>query len=108
MSTDELIRELFNKYDTNKDGSIDAAELLAEFDLNKDGKVSFDEFKTVLTKYKTCVDEAALKQKFDQFDKDGDGKLDAKELLSEFDVNKDSKVSFDEFKAVLVKYKLKN
>eukprot|EP01123_Difflugia_compressa_P015834 TRINITY_DN919_c0_g1_i1.p1 TRINITY_DN919_c0_g1~~TRINITY_DN919_c0_g1_i1.p1 ORF type:complete len:108 (-),score=31.09 TRINITY_DN919_c0_g1_i1:142-465(-) len=105
--SDAKLLELFNQYDKNKDGVIDAAELLAEFDLNKDGHVSFDEFKTVFQKYKTTLTEAELKEKFDQYDKDKSGSIDDKELLAEFDLNKDEKVSFDEFKTVMKKYKFK-
>jgi Ca2+-binding EF-hand superfamily protein len=92
----------FDSLDKNKNGSLDASELLAEFDLNKDNKISFDEFTKVVEKFKTS--DAALKKIFDSYDKNKDGHLDAAELLAEFDLNKDGKVSFDEFKKVWVKF----
>jgi len=98
------LKKLFDSYDKNKDGHVDAKELLQEFDLNKDGKVSFEEFKTVLKKYKD-IDDDHLKQKFTSMDKDKNGTLEPAELLCEFDLNKDGKVTFDEFKKVINKFK---
>jgi len=101
---DAALKRIFDSYDHDKDGYVDAKELVKEFDLNKDNKVSYDEFKKVMKKFKGH-DEDTLKARFAALDKDKSGTLDAVELLAEFDLNKDGKVSFDEFKNVISKYK---
>lgn len=87
----ETIAVIFQKYDSNLDGLIDGTELTAmltewgvpasnqvdflkEFDTNNDGKLSQEEFECCAMMGRLGTSKKAIKQAFDLFDDDGDGK----------------------------------
>ncbi|VGO23393.1 SUMF1/EgtB/PvdO family nonheme iron enzyme [Pontiella sulfatireligans] len=88
--------KLFDKSDKNRDGKVDAKDQsrrtpqssrpqgggnrFAEMDSNKDGAVSLKEFVAQEKKKKGQVDESRARQKFEQIDKDGNGKLSQQEV----------------------------
>ena len=94
--------EVFELFDKNRDGSIDARELgmviraaggnpteediqdvLKEYDINKNGKIEFNEFLTYYeAKYREPDSEEELKSAFKVFDKDGNGFIDKDELMN--------------------------
>jgi len=85
-------------------------------DINKDGVISLEEFIDGATEYERMSAEEQLKDAFNLFDKNNDGFIEAPGLLEalsflpnfeiekaqaiidEYDVNKDGKMDFDEFK----------
>ncbi|XP_076095369.1 uncharacterized protein LOC143066261 [Mytilus galloprovincialis] len=106
----EDLREAFKIFDKNSDGKIDpnelkkvmvnigekltdeeANEMIKEADVDGDGKVNYEEFVKMMTKkdkYLSVPAERGLTEDqrehitgvFNWFDKNGDGKIDAKEL----------------------------
>lgn len=131
------IEQVFNKFDTNGDGKISATELLSilqvlgssetsqedveramsELDTDGDGFIDLTEFKTFHCR---SGNEVELKEAFDLYDKDKDGKISATELhavlsslgerssvddsqkmIETFDVDGDGFVNFEEFKKMM-------
>ncbi|XP_069118558.1 calmodulin-like isoform X2 [Argopecten irradians] len=103
--TDEHIaeyREVFDVYDKNKDGVIEAKELekvmrdlgqnpstdeiierISEGDINGDGTIDFQEFLLMMAKRRKCPkNDDDLQRAFDVFDKDGNGYISRDELKS--------------------------
>ncbi|KAL4434569.1 hypothetical protein ABPG74_007353 [Tetrahymena malaccensis] len=80
--------------------------LFERLDIEKQKKISFDAFRQVI--YKSKEDKLQISNllkkirlKFNQKDKD---KLN--QLFSEFDLNKDGKIQFNEFKQIMLKFEL--
>lgn len=78
--------EILEKFDTNKDGKLDAderkammearrKEMLAKFDKDGDGKLDEDERKAMMEEQRAEMEKRML----ERFDKDGDGKLSEEE-----------------------------
>ena len=90
-------------------------------DINKDGVISLEEFIDGATEYERMSAEEQLKDAFNLFDNNNDGFIEAPGLLDalsflpnfeiekaqviidEYDVNKDGKMDFDEFKQFILK-----
>jgi len=90
-------------------------------DINKDGVISLEEFIDGATEYERMAAEEQLKDAFNLFDQNNDGFIEAPGLLDalsflpnfeiekaqaiidEYDVNKDGKMDFDEFKQFILK-----
>lgn len=99
LPTMEELKQVFNKFDSNKDGKISPDEYKAVLkaigkgnllnkevqkifevaDLDKDGFISFDEFVEVQKKG-GGVKTADLHRAFQAFDKDNDGKITVEEV----------------------------
>jgi len=100
----------------------DIEQRLLEFDIDKDGTIDFDEFLCLMRDVVSDVhDERRLQEAFSMFDADGNGYIDVNELstimgkmgqtldqkqLKEMimcaDINKDSKISFEEFQKLML------
>jgi len=94
----EELKEAFEIFDKNKDGSISVSELekilkslgekatrdevkqmVAKVDKDGDGNISFDEFVALMATAKSSSD-AEMRQAFDVFDSDHSGKISREEL----------------------------
>jgi len=102
-------------------------KMIATIDKNRDGQIDLDEFMVMMRrkvdsrseKYSFSYEDE-LKEAFDVFDKDGNGKITAAELaetmkalgenlshediefmMSEVDQNNDKEIDFDEFKKMM-------
>jgi len=102
-------------------------KMVSTIDKNRDGQIDLDEFMVMMrrkvgnssSKY-TLTYEDELKEAFDVFDKDGNGKITAQELadtmkalgenltqediefmMSEVDQNNDKEIDFEEFKKMM-------
>lgn len=108
--------KMFERFDANKNGSLEAAELpermqqhLGDIDTSRDGVVSKDE---LTTHFKTKF-VARAKERFERKDANKDGLLDQSELgdkwskLSVADQNGDQKLTADELRAAFEAGKLK-
>ncbi|KAK3597187.1 hypothetical protein CHS0354_003685 [Potamilus streckersoni] len=78
-------------------------ELIAELDSNGNGTIEFNEFlKMMSTKAKSTEEEAEeLRAAFSKFDKDGNGKINVKELQAAMTEIGDTPFSKDEAKAMI-------
>jgi len=102
-------------------------KMVATIDRNRDGQIDLDEFMVMMrrkvsnssSKYSLSYEDE-LKEAFDVFDKDGNGKITAQELadtmkalgenlthediefmMSEVDQNDDKEIDFEEFKKMM-------
>ena len=129
LTEDEVleIKEAFDLFDTDHSGTIDTDELnemIVRADTDKDGKVSFDEFIEMMTAKMSDKDTPEdLRKVFDLFIGDDTAdKIELKhlkrvakelgenmsddelnEMIVRADTDKDGKVSFDEFYAIMTK-----
>ncbi|KAM3365955.1 hypothetical protein ACQJBY_015500 [Aegilops geniculata] len=121
LNPEELsdLRDQFNAIDIDKSGTISLEEL-KQIDGNTDGSVDFEEFVAATLHVHQLVEHDTEKWKslsqaaFDKFDVDGDGYITPNELrmntglkgsidplLEEADIDKDGKISLDEFRRLL-------
>ncbi|XP_040254749.1 calcium-dependent protein kinase 18 isoform X2 [Aegilops tauschii subsp. strangulata] len=121
LNPEELsdLRDQFNAIDIDKSGTISLEEL-KQIDSNTDGFVDFEEFVAATLHVHQLVEHDTEKWKsfsqaaFDKFDVDGDGYITPNELrmntglkgsidplLEEADIDKDGKISLDEFRRLL-------
>ncbi|GJX74266.1 probable calcium-binding protein CML36 [Tanacetum coccineum] len=70
--------------------------MLTEIDSNGDGVITLEEFGAVSEAFGPAVGDGELKQVFEFFDKDGDGKITADELYEVFKSLGDGKVTVEE------------
>merc|ERR1711915_851914 len=95
---------------------------ILEFDKDKDGTIDFNEFLILMKDVVTDVhDDTRLHEAFTMFDKDNNGFIDINELgdimqklgqnlnlnhllemIESADMNKDGKISFEEFKKLMI------
>ncbi|XP_060082160.1 calmodulin-A-like [Ylistrum balloti] len=96
----------------------EAMAMIKKVDKNRDGCISYREFETMMEEYVSLLDfqDRELRQAFCTFDRDGNGYLDkgelkqvlkgmgekmsdqeAEEVFRLVDVNRDGKISIDEF-----------
>jgi calcium-dependent protein kinase len=129
------LKEAFNQYDTDGDGSISIMEMktalakgkgkmphidqkfLDALDIDGDGMIDYSEFlvATMRTKHWHTTDR--LKQAFDILDRDNSGQLEihevraalggtddnlANEIIEQFDVDGDGKISYEEFESMML------
>ena len=121
LTEDEVleIREAFDLFDTDKSGEIDVAELkqalmnlgidtknqtlqnmLADIDKNGNANIDFDEFIDMMTAKMSDKDTREdLEKVFELFL--GDDELN--EMIVRADTDRDGKVSFEEFYAIMTK-----
>ena len=110
------IKNGFEKYFGKSVSEVKMNKIIEEMDNNCDGVISYEEFLRVSINQKIILNEKYLKNAFDKFDLNNDGKLSKKEiknvlritdceyvdlLLQLIDNNKDGVVSFDEFKVLM-------
>lgn len=137
LTQEEEVEQVFNKFDTNGDGKISLTELsavlnvlgsatameevasiMSELDVDGDGFIDLNEFKA----FHCCGGDKnkELKEAFDLYDQDKNGKISATELhavmkslgekcslkdcgrmISNVDVDGDGCVNFEEFKKMM-------
>jgi len=99
---------IFESFDTNKDGKVTEAEIIAvrdarfdQFDANKDGKLSLDEYQAL---WMDAMRKAMVRQ-FQRHDGDGDAAVTKDEfndrftmIIERFDADNDGAVSRDEIR----------
>jgi Ca2+-binding EF-hand superfamily protein len=123
---DQIVANILERMDTNKDGKISRAEArgpIAEafdqIDTNKDGFLDKSELRRFAERRAAAglgggpgrLGQAANRPDFDAFDKNADGRLTREELqgtpfadkFDEIDTNKDGKIDRKEFEAYLKK-----
>ena len=147
------LSRIFKKLDVSKDGYLSPDEIIngmqkletsfvscygknpdwqtviAAIDANQDGQIDYDEFMTAAANRANLLNTTNLKAAFKVFDKNGDGKISAKEikmafergnlaelkahgvtvndqfwidLVSEIDLNNDGEVDFQEFEIYMM------
>jgi len=97
-------------------------DILANLDTDKNGYIEYSEFLMALMDKKQMLSKTNLVQAFNAFDQNGDGYIVASEIksllgigqeyseeawaeiVSEIDKNKDGKISFSEFEAMMRKF----
>ncbi|KAL3640387.1 hypothetical protein CASFOL_015355 [Castilleja foliolosa] len=138
LAKEDEVEKVFNKFDIDGDGKISPAELgavinglgsetsaeevermMSELDRNGDGYIDLTEFKSFHYRGGDG-DDRELKEAFDLYDKDKNGKISAAELnsvllslgencsvkdcgrmISSFDVDGDGCINFEEFKKMM-------
>ncbi|KZV48915.1 hypothetical protein F511_09703 [Dorcoceras hygrometricum] len=139
LTRDEELREVFKKFDTNGDGKISLSELgavlnglgsktteeevtriMSELDIDGDGFIDLNEFKAF--HFGAGDSNKELREAFDLYDQDKNGKISAKELhtvlrslgekcslkdcrrmIGSVDVDGDGCVDFEEFKRMMTR-----
>lgn len=138
---EEELKEAFSMFDNDKDGQITVVELgkvmeklgqklsrselekmISKIDKNGNGSINYKDFKTMMQvqlEQKSTDDE--IRQAFELFDKDKDGKIspielkevmqslgenltdqDVKDMIAEADQNGDGYINFNEFKRMML------
>ena len=131
------LREVFTEIDKNGDGllspqeilevvqrfdfKVNLPELLGQCDSDRDGYINYTEFLAATVDRSKAYSKERIREVFDTFDKNHDGKLDLSELknflgggqnsesvilgvLKETDTNGDGEIDFDEFLTQVGKY----
>lgn len=139
LTLEEEVEKVFNKFDTNGDGKISKTELgsilnglgsatsadevariMSELDTDGDGFIDLNEFKAFHCRGGDNNKE--LKEAFDLYDKDKNGKIsvnelhsvlkslgekcslkDCRKMISSVDVDGDGCVNFEEFKKMMTR-----
>ena len=132
LKEDEIhsLREIFCFLDKNNDGSLtfeeieegckklktqlDFSDVFASMDTDKSGSINYTEFLAATINKKVYLKNERLYEAFKNFDKDGSGKISAKEIshvinaqvddygqiedvIKKFDENGDGEIDYDEF-----------
>lgn len=132
LKEDEIhsLREIFCSLDKNNDGSLtfseikegckilktdlDFEEIFSSMDTDKSGSINYTEFLAATINKKIYLKNERLYEAFKNFDKDGSGKISAKEicqvinaqvddygsieeLIKKFDENGDGEIDYEEF-----------
>eukprot|EP00828_Plagiopyla_frontata_P020711 TRINITY_DN2654_c0_g1_i2.p2 TRINITY_DN2654_c0_g1~~TRINITY_DN2654_c0_g1_i2.p2 ORF type:complete len:152 (+),score=46.73 TRINITY_DN2654_c0_g1_i2:762-1217(+) len=113
LSKEELIKG-YAKFYKNYQLTIEEAEkIISEIDYNKSGKIDYSEFVVASINKEKFISNQKIFKAFQIFDKDNDGYIDHSEfnevmgdlmneenwqiILSDYDLNKDGKLSQEEF-----------
>lgn len=132
-----MLRGVFIEIDRNSDGllspeeiqeatqrfnfKVDVSEILGQCDSDRDGYINYTEFLTATVDRSKAYSKVRIREVFNTFDKNHDGKLDLNELkhflggghnsesvilkiLKETDTNGDGEIDFDEFLTQVGKY----
>ena len=131
------LKEIFLALDTNQDGTltvqevkeglanlkdsnINLEELFSSIDTDKSGVINYTEFLAATIDKKIYLNEEKMYEAFKAFDKDGSGKISAKEIhevlkmsneddskvqeiIDQFDTNKDGEIDYNEFIIMMTK-----
>jgi calcium-dependent protein kinase len=114
ISTEELMTFLKNSGVSDGVAKEQMADMMKNVDMDGDGTISYDELVMTLMDRKIQAKEERLWSAFCKLDKDLDGEITATEIMDvlkvskeeaekyiqEIDVNKDGKITYDEFSAM--------
>jgi len=120
LTKDELIEGYKKVFADKKNADLEVQKIIDEVDINNSGHIDFTEFIVATMNREKLLSAKKVEQAFSMFDQDGDGYITRAELanvmggieleddqwralVEEVDVNKDGKISQDEFMNLLVK-----
>lgn len=120
LSFDELVEGYSQVYGNVEVAKQLATNIMVEADLNQSGQIDYTEFLVAAMQRDKLLSSEKVKQAFKKFDRNGDGFIERSELsavlggieideeqwkliIADCDTDKDGRISYDEFTALLVK-----
>jgi len=120
LTKEELIEGYKKVFADKKNAELEVQKIIEEVDINNSGHIDFTEFIIATMNREKLLSTKKVEQAFSMFDQDGDGFITRSELanvmggieledhqwkalVEEVDVNKDGKISQDEFMNLLLK-----
>ncbi|GAB4843911.1 hypothetical protein Ancab_013875 [Ancistrocladus abbreviatus] len=95
------LEALFSRIGTATPSEEEIAAMMREMDIDGDGCISLEEFEAISPAFGPVSDKAELRQTFEVFDADLDGKITAEELMKVFSAIGDERCTLEDCKRMI-------
>ncbi|GAB4851690.1 hypothetical protein Ancab_031094 [Ancistrocladus abbreviatus] len=99
--TKRELEALFSRIGASPPSEEEIAAMMREIDVDGDGCISLEEFEAISEAFRPASDLAELRETFEVFDADHDGKITAEELLEVFSAIGDERCTLEDCKRMI-------